>query len=302
MNEDYSEENVNFLEMSDDELSEIVNANLGCYRRTMVDGAKEELKKREGLNSRGDSEREAASEEAYPPELRLNPPEGNLFSVGQITLATFFGAPIAGCLLAARNYQVLGKSRSAWLSLAAGIISTTLLFIIVFFLPENFPNSPLPAVSCVGMYYYAKQSQGGAIESHFNAGGRQRSWAIPVFVGIVCSVVILALFVGAGIMFDLGSSQGWEDIPVVRVKVSQAGEIDLDGTIVTRGQLRYALARVKTAGGGVMYYRERWPEPPSAEAIQVFQLIKDADLPVRMSSKPNFSDYIGPDGIPVPSQ
>jgi hypothetical protein len=32
-----------------------------------------------------------------------------LFSVGQITLAIFIGMPIAGCMLLAKNYRVLGK-------------------------------------------------------------------------------------------------------------------------------------------------------------------------------------------------
>ena len=67
-----------------------------------------------------------------------------LFSAGQITLATFLGAPIAGCLLLARNYRELGNGAAAWQSLVAGIVSTILLFLIAFWLPENFPNMVLP--------------------------------------------------------------------------------------------------------------------------------------------------------------
>ncbi len=81
---------------------------------------------------------------------------GRLFSVGQITLATFLGMPIAGCLLLAQNYRELGKGGVAWQSLAAGVASTILLLLIAFFLPENFPNMALPVAYCIGMQQLVK--------------------------------------------------------------------------------------------------------------------------------------------------
>ncbi len=88
---------------------------------------------------------------------------GNLFSVGQITLATFLGMPIAGCLLLARNYRELGNGGAAWQSLAAGIASTILLLLIAFWLPENFPNMALPVAYCFGMRQLVNYLQGSEI-------------------------------------------------------------------------------------------------------------------------------------------
>lgn len=89
--------------------------------------------------------------------------------------------------------------------------------------------------------------------------------------------------------------------PIARVKVSRAGQINLNGTQVTREQLRTALASLKDVNGVVGYYREGEADFPSEEAEKVFETILDAGLPLRMSSKPDFSDSIGPDDMLVPS-
>ena len=288
--------------MSGDELSEIVDARPGRYTQEMVEGAKKELENRVHEDVRAESDHPVVTVEPQPPVLPTQLSDGKLFSTGQITLATFLGAPLAGCLLLARNQQVLGKGAAAWQPLVVGGITTTLLFIIALLLPENVPGVGLPIGSCIGMYYYAKQWQGGAIETHLKAGARQGSWAAVVALGIGCSVVLVGLLIAAALTFDIGAAPEGEarDMPVVRVRVSQAGQIEMNGVKLTREELRNALTKLKADGGGVMYYRERWNEPPSAEAAKAFEVITEAGLPIRMSSKPDFSDYIGPDGVPVP--
>jgi hypothetical protein len=119
-----------------------------------------------------------------------------LYSVGQITLATFLGAPVAGCLLLDRNYRALGRSAAAWQSLAAGVVSTILLVLIGFRLPENFPNMALPVAYCVGMRQLAKYLHGEALSDHLNSGGRKGSWVITVVVGLGGLIIIFGLTVG----------------------------------------------------------------------------------------------------------
>lgn len=138
-------------------------------------------------------------------ETNLNLPEvkGRLFSVGQIVLATLLGTPLAGCLLLAANYRQLGKSAAAWQAVAAGIVSTIVLMIVSFWLPEKFPSSLLPAVYCVTMRQTVIQLQGGAIDNYLKAGGGKGSWAIAVITGIVCLIVILGIVFGFVTMFDV---------------------------------------------------------------------------------------------------
>jgi hypothetical protein len=126
-------------------------------------------------------------------KIDVSEPGRKLFSVGQITLATFLGAPIAGCLLLARNYRELGKGAAARHSLVAGVASTIVILTIAFFLPENFPNAVLPVAYCFGMRQLVMQLQGGAIDNHLQAGGRKGSWVITVVLGLGCSVIILGL-------------------------------------------------------------------------------------------------------------
>jgi len=171
-----------------------------------------------------------------PPVMLENVSGRKLFSTGQIALASFLGAPIAGCLLVAKNYRVLGKARSAWQPLIVGVASTILLLTLALFLPEGFPNYGLPAVSCLGMYFYAKHQSGDAIDYHLNAGGRKGSWWVPIVVSLGCAVIILILFIAVAITFDIELPEEETNRPVAKVEVSQARQIELNGTKVTLEQ------------------------------------------------------------------
>lgn len=120
---------------------------------------------------------------------------GNLFSVMQIAVATFVGSPIAGCLLLAQNYRNLGRSGSAVKTLILGVVSTIVLLFIAFLLPENFPNVVLPMAYTIAMRELVKYLQGDVIAD------QKGSWAVTVGVSIGCLVAIMALLLGAIILF-----------------------------------------------------------------------------------------------------
>lgn len=87
-----------------------------------------------------------------------------------------------------------------------------------------------------------------------------------------------------------------DDSKIAKVKIDQAGRIFLNEKQVSLDELKAAFARLKQAGGVVWYYRENPVGEPSAEAMSVIQAIVDARLPVRLSSKPDYSDVVSPDG------
>ncbi|MDQ1593225.1 MAG: hypothetical protein QOG71_3852 [Pyrinomonadaceae bacterium] len=150
------------------------------------------------------AEPEAVLMGATPPPILLASDSGSkLYSVGQITLATYLGAPVAGCLLLARNYRALGKSDAAWQPIVVGIASTILLFTIAFLLPENFPDKVLPFGYTSAMYWFARQWEGGAIDNHLNAGSRKGSWAVTIVVGLGCTAIVLGLLIAFTLAFDL---------------------------------------------------------------------------------------------------
>jgi hypothetical protein len=214
MNEDYSEDYLDFSQVSHDELYDIVNSSPGVYRQRVVDGAKNELLRREREGVPAESYRQVTNgevrppvpaEEECPPVPPENVPDGRLYSEWQIGLATWLGSPAAGCLLLARNFEVLEKGRAAWQSLAAGVAATALLLGIIYVLPENFPGGRgFALVSGFGMHQIAQQLQGAAIDEHLRAGGEKGSWAVAVFVGLIVAGVIFALLVAVAVTFDLG--------------------------------------------------------------------------------------------------
>lgn len=109
-------------------------------------------------------------------------PKGRIFSTNQVAAATFLGAPLAGAALFARNYQVLGKTGTACLSLALGAIATVLLVAIALVLPKGIPTF-LPLISIVGMRALVNRYQGRAISNHEYAGGAKGSWVVSIAVG-----------------------------------------------------------------------------------------------------------------------
>lgn len=208
MSEDYSEDRLDFSGMSDDELFEIVNSRFGQYQQWVIDGAQDELKRRaERPKAEPEAEpedrvhdgalaeagRQVTTVEPRPLGPSASVPGASVYSPGQITLAAALGSPIAGCLLLAQNCEALRTVGSAWKPLVVGIAVTTLLLIVAFMLPENSSGAGFTIGYCIGIYYYAKQSQGEAIENHLKTSGGKGSWPVAVLTGVVCAVLILAL-------------------------------------------------------------------------------------------------------------
>ncbi len=78
----------------------------------------------------------------------------------------------------------------------------------------------------------------------------------------------------------------------LKVSVLADGELLLDGQPVTLAELERAMDRAAKASAAVWYYRENPAGDPSPVALEVMKLITRNHLPVRLSSKPDFSDSV----------
>ena len=87
--------------------------------------------------------------------------------------------------------------------------------------------------------------------------------------------------------------------PVLKIAVFSDGRLTVDGPPVTVESLRTSLKRLADKHGTVWYYREAGQQEPPPIAMQVMQAVVGARLPVRLSSRPDYSDAIGLDGRPV---
>jgi biopolymer transport protein ExbD len=86
--------------------------------------------------------------------------------------------------------------------------------------------------------------------------------------------------------------------PVLKLAVMADGRIAVNGAPATIQSLRESLKKLSQQKGVVWYYREAANTEGPPVVKQVVQAIIDSRLPVRFSSRPDYSDAIGPDGKP----
>ena len=89
------------------------------------------------------------------------------------------------------------------------------------------------------------------------------------------------------------------DAPVLKIAVFADGRITANGSATTIETLRESLKQLAGRQGVVWYYREAAQAEPPPQAMLVMQAVIDNRLPIKLSTKPDYSDAIGTDGKPV---
>jgi len=84
--------------------------------------------------------------------------------------------------------------------------------------------------------------------------------------------------------------------PVGKITVTKTGAISFDGAPTTLQKLREQLADLRGKDGVVWYYREASDSEPPEQAMAVIRLVIENRLPISMSTKPDYSDVVMPDG------
>jgi hypothetical protein len=82
---------------------------------------------------------------------------------------------------------------------------------------------------------------------------------------------------------------------IVKVGALRSGELVLDGKSATLNDLAKILAATR-GGLEVWYYREDAAMEPTEGQMNVLKAIADEQVPISLSSRPDFSDYIDGDG------
>lgn len=88
------------------------------------------------------------------------------------------------------------------------------------------------------------------------------------------------------------------EMPILKVALSADGRLTVDGAAATMESLRASLRTLSEKHGGVCYYREASPNGPPPMATDVIKAIVEARLPMRLSSRPDYSDSISIEGKP----
>jgi hypothetical protein len=79
---------------------------------------------------------------------------------------------------------------------------------------------------------------------------------------------------------------------VLKIAITASGQISADGRATTLEALIPILHELAKNKGEVWYYREAPQADPHPNATKVLSAIVDNNLPVRLSSKPDYSDSV----------
>jgi hypothetical protein len=93
-----------------------------------------------------------------------------------------------------------------------------------------------------------------------------------------------------------------ESPKVLRIAVAASGQITADGAPTTVEALAPILSDLARAKGVVWYFREAPRAEPHPNALKVLSAIIEHKLPVRLSSKADYSDVIDDNGRSAPPQ
>jgi hypothetical protein len=111
-----------------------------------------------------------------------------LYSTGQVLVATFFGAFLAGAILMAMNYRRIGSTRATAAIVIGALASVALFLFSGFVLPESFPAIIVNVASLLVMRSVCTFYQGATLEAHFQQGGAKGSSWAAVGIGLACGV------------------------------------------------------------------------------------------------------------------
>jgi len=116
------------------------------------------------------------------------------YSKRAISIATFFGGPLAAGVLVRQNYLNEGKTDQAMHALFLGIVSTILLFAALFLIPEdvmeNFPSALIPGIYTAIILVLVETVQGQTLKAHADNNGLFYSGWKAAGVGTVCMVIM----------------------------------------------------------------------------------------------------------------
>lgn len=118
------------------------------------------------------------------------------YSQKAIAIATYFGRPLAAGILIRRNSLNLGREKQAVNSLIIGIISTIVIFIGIFSVPEHIidkiPNIIIPAIYTGIIYLIVEKNQGKELNAHKEQNGEFYSGWKATGVGVISMLIIFA--------------------------------------------------------------------------------------------------------------
>ena len=87
---------------------------------------------------------------------------------------------------------------------------------------------------------------------------------------------------------------------ILKISITTSGQITADGRPTTIEALIPTLRELAKNKGEVWYYREAPETDPHPNAMKVLEAIVNCDLPILLSTKPDYSDSVDDKGRSIP--
>jgi hypothetical protein len=113
------------------------------------------------------------------------------------------------------------------------------------------------------------------------------------FLLAIC-IPLAVMFGGCSENTDQNKISTNSNAPILKIRAFSDGRLTVDGSASSIEKLRESLRTLAAQGGTVWYYREAANQNPPPLAMEVLSEVVTARLPIRLSSKPDYSDSIGP--------
>ena len=114
---------------------------------------------------------------------------------------------------------------------------------------------------------------------------------------IIITSLLSVFFIGCS-KHQVSQTPAAGNTPILKIAVYADGRLTVAGQPSTVNGLQKSLRRLSQDQGTVWYYREGGTPPPPV-AIEVMKTLIDAQVPIRYSSRPDYSDSTDADGRPI---
>jgi hypothetical protein len=152
------------------------------------------------------------------------------YSQKSIGIATFIGGPLAASYLIRENYLSLNKPDEGKKSLLIGIISTIILFYVIFIIPESImdkiPNQIIPAIYTGIALYISAKIHGTLLHNHKENGNEFYSGWYAAGIGIISGCILFL-----GIFGYAYFSTGGEEFEIYETELAKFSKNEAESLV-----------------------------------------------------------------------
>jgi len=184
-----------FKHKTDSELEHILS-NKKTYTEEARSAAINLLEKRNVTSSELEKAQKEIDIKKDKKIVGVNKTIGLIFhSQKSIGIASFFGGPLAAGYLIRENYLALNKPDEAKKSLLIGIISTIIIFYVLFMIPESIidkiPNQLFPLIYTAIILFIVAKVQGTILSQHKEHNNEFFSGWRAAGIGLISSAIMI---------------------------------------------------------------------------------------------------------------